>query len=109
MYIGTTIIGYTISKTKMLSKELELLEAINKRQTAAEISPPTGISGIVTEGDDLGCLSANNSVERNGPWALPWLGPAFPSRIVQPKQLVVHPRVVAECMWALKQWVQCTV
>jgi hypothetical protein len=73
-----------------MKSELELLEAINKRQTPAEIS--TGISRIMTEGDDLGCLSTDNDLERNGLWALPWMGPAFPSMILQPMQRAeVHP------------------
>jgi hypothetical protein len=36
-----------------MKSEIELLEAINKRQTPPEISQPTGISGIMTAGDDL--------------------------------------------------------
>jgi hypothetical protein len=39
---------------KNMKSEIELLEAMNKRQTPAEISPPIGISGIMAEGDDLG-------------------------------------------------------
>jgi hypothetical protein len=65
-----------------MKSELELLEAINERQTPSEISQqPTGNSGIMTEGDDLGGLSVDNDVEKNGLWALAWLGPAFPSMI----------------------------
>jgi hypothetical protein len=42
-----------------MKSELELFEAINKRQIPPEISQPTGISGMMTEGtDDSGGLSA---------------------------------------------------
>jgi hypothetical protein len=92
---------------KNMKSEIELLEAINKRQTPAEISQPTGISRIMTEGDDSGGLSADNDVEENCLWALAWLGPAFPSMIARPMQRAVHPRVLAKYMWALR--VQCTV
>jgi hypothetical protein len=51
-----------------MKSEIELLEAINKRQTPAEILQPT--SGIMTEGDDSDGLSADNDVEKNGLWAL---------------------------------------
>jgi hypothetical protein len=62
---------------KTMKSEIELLEAINKRQTPAEISQPIGISGIMTEGDDLGGLSADKYVEKNGRWALAWPGQPF--------------------------------
>jgi hypothetical protein len=39
---------------KNMKSETELLEAINKRQTSPELLLPTGISGIMTEGDDSG-------------------------------------------------------
>jgi hypothetical protein len=74
---------------KNMKSERELLEAINKRQTPAAISQPTGV--FMTEGDDLGGLSADNDVEKNGLWALAWLGPVFPSMIIQPMQRGVHP------------------
>jgi hypothetical protein len=45
----------------------------------------------MTEGDDSGGLSADNDVEKNGLWALAWLGPAFPSMITRPKQRAVCP------------------
>jgi hypothetical protein len=65
-----------------MKSELELLEAINKTQTPPGISQQTGISGMMTEGDDLGGFSVDNDVEQNGLWgALAWLGPAFPSMI----------------------------
>jgi hypothetical protein len=66
---------------KNMKSEIELLEAINKRQTPVELSPPTRISEIMIEGDDSGGLYADNYVEKNGLWALAWLGPAFPSII----------------------------
>jgi hypothetical protein len=44
---------------KNMKSEIELLEAINKRETPAELSP-------TTEGDDSGGLSADNDMEKNG-------------------------------------------
>ena len=75
----------------MKSEQAELLEAINKRQSPAEISQPTGISGIIAEGDYLGGLSADNDVEKNGKWALAWQGPAFPSMLGRPIQRAMRP------------------
>jgi hypothetical protein len=69
---------------KNMKSEIELLEAINKRQTPPELSP-------TTEGDDLGSLSADNDMEKNGQWALAWQGPAFPSMLGRPMQRVMRP------------------
>jgi hypothetical protein len=44
-----------------MKSEIELLDAINRRQTPAELTPPTGISGMMTEGDNSGGSSADNA------------------------------------------------
>jgi hypothetical protein len=66
-----------------MKSDIQLLEeAINKRQTPAELSPSTEISGIMTEGDDLDGLSVDNDVEKNDLQACAWLGSsAFSSMI----------------------------
>jgi hypothetical protein len=69
---------------KNMKSEIELLEATNKRQTPAELSP-------TTEGDDSGGLSADNDMEKNGRWALAWQGPAFPSMFGRLMQRAMRP------------------
>ncbi len=70
---------------KNMKSEIELLEATNKRQTPAELSP-------TTEGDDSGGLSADNDMEKNGRWALCLTrASALPSMIAWPMQRVIRP------------------
>jgi hypothetical protein len=76
---------------KNMKSEIEPLEAINKRQGPAEVAPPTGISGIMTEVDDSGGLSADTDVEKNDRWAIAWSGPsAFPSVDARPMQRAIR-------------------